>query len=250
MPHRTSGPHRLLRTLLRPSEPDADLLAWFIADRDAEAFAHLVGRHGLMVLAVCRQVLGCAHDAEDAFQATFLVLARRAGAVGRRPLLANWLYGVAYRTALEARRAAAARRAKEQRATAMRDTTVVPDSSEPDLHEVFDRELAALPEVYRAAVVVCDLEGLSRSEAAERLGWTEGTLSGRLARARALLARRLAGYGLAVPAGVLGVAVYLEGDGDLEHAQQIAAHESPRATKLYDRTSDEVSVEEIEKIRL
>src|SRR5262245_53177899 len=204
MPHRTSGPHRLLRTLLRPSEPDAELLARFVADRDAEAFAHLVGRHGPMVLAVCRRVLGCAHDAEDAFQATFLVLARRAAAVGRRHLLANWLYGVAYRTAREARRAAAARRAKEQRAAAMRDTTVVPDGPEPDLHEVLDRELAALPEAYRAAVVVCDLEGLSRREAAARLGWTEGAVAGRLSRGRALLARRLAGYGLAVPAGVLG----------------------------------------------
>ena len=186
---------------------DADLLARFAADRDAGAFAHLVRRHGPMVLAVCRRVLRHEQDAEDAFQATFLVLARRAAAVGRRHLLANWLYGVAYRTALEARRAAATRRAREQAAAGMRDAVVVPAGPEPDVRDVLDRELAALPEVYRAAVVVCDLEGLCRKEAAERLGWSEGTLSGRLARARALLARRLARYGLAVPAGVLGAAV-------------------------------------------
>ena len=89
----------------------------------------------------------------------------------------------------------------------MRDTAATSDGPEPDVREVLDRELAALPEAYRAAVVVCDLEGLGRREAAARLGWTEGTLSGRLARDRALLARRPPRYGLAVPAGVLGAAV-------------------------------------------
>ncbi|MBX9583076.1 MAG: sigma-70 family RNA polymerase sigma factor, partial [Gemmataceae bacterium] len=169
---------------------DRDLLARFAQDRDEDAFAELVRRHGPMVLAVARRVTGSPEDAEDAFQAAFLVLARRAGQVGRPDLLGNWLYGVAYRTALEARKAR--RRVKEQ---------AVPDAPEPaapddppaahdpaDLRRVIDEELAALPEKYRAAVVLCELQGLGRREAAARLGVPEGTLSSRLAHARKLLA--------------------------------------------------------------
>src|SRR5262245_53192677 len=191
-----------LRHILRQADadPDAELLARFVDDRDGEAFARLVRRHGPMVLGVCRRILRNGADADDAFQATFLVLARRAGAVRPRSLLANWLYGVAYRTALEARRAAAVRRIKERRAAEMRTVSSAPNMP-ADLREVLDRELAGLPDMYRAAVVLCDLEGLSRSAAALHLGWTEGTLSGRLARARSLLARRLARQGLALPAG-------------------------------------------------
>ncbi|MDB5306391.1 MAG: hypothetical protein JWO38_593 [Gemmataceae bacterium] len=206
MADRSRGINEHLRTLLRAPDAagDADLLARFVADRDEEAFAALVRRHGAMVFGVCRRVLRGHADAEDAFQATFLVLARRAGAIGAAAGLANWLHGVAYRTALEARRAMAVRRAKEQRAADLRDHAVLPGDSPPDLREVLDRELAALPDVYRSAVVLCDLEGLARREAAHRLGWSEGTLSGRLFRARALLARRLEKYGLAVPGGVVG----------------------------------------------
>src|SRR5205814_10639713 len=156
---RMTDARRCLRALLRSPEPDAELLARFVADRDEESFGHLVRRHGPMVWGVCRRVLRHRQDAEDAFQATFLVLARRAGAVRPRSLLANWLYGVAYRTALEARRVSAVRREKERRAAAMRDPAVMPGGPEPDVREALDRELAALPEVYRAAVVVCDLEG-------------------------------------------------------------------------------------------
>jgi RNA polymerase sigma factor (sigma-70 family) len=182
------------------AEPDAALLARFIAGRDEAAFAALVRRHGPMVLGVCRRVLRHRQDAEDAFQATFLVLARRASSVRRRGMLGSWLYGVAYRTALAARRLAAARKVREDRAGAMREAerTAPDDSPQPDLAEALDRELAALPDVYRAAVVACHLEGLSRREAAARLGWPEGTLSTRLSRARALLARRLSRFGLAV----------------------------------------------------
>jgi RNA polymerase sigma factor (sigma-70 family) len=205
MADRTDAIHRRLRALLRPPEPgpDADLLARFVTDRDEGAFAVLVRRHGPMVLGVCRRVLGCHADAEDAFQATFLVLARRAGVVRPRSLLSNWLHGVAYRTAMEARRARAVRREKERRAAEMRDVSASPGEPPPDLREVLDRELDALPGVYRAAVVACDLEGLTRREAAARLGWSEGAVAGRLARARDLLARRLARHGLAV-GGVLG----------------------------------------------
>jgi RNA polymerase sigma factor (sigma-70 family) len=193
------------------AEPDDALLGRFVTGRDGEAFARLLRRHGPMVLAVCRRVLRHRQDAEDAFQATFLVLARRAMAVRPRALLGCWLYGVAYRTALAARRLAAARRVREARAGVMREVEAAPDDPlPPDLREALDRELAALPDVYRAAVVACDLEGLSRKEAAARLGWGEGTLSGRLARARALLARRLSRFGLAIPGGGLVAVVGAE----------------------------------------
>jgi RNA polymerase sigma factor (sigma-70 family) len=203
----TNGIIHRVRRLLRHAEPatDAELLARFIADRDAEAFALIVRRHGPMVHGVCRRVLRNAADADDAFQATFLLLARRARSLRHQRLVGNWLYGVAYRTALEARRAAAVRRARERRAAEMKTQPPATDEPSPDLREVLDRELAALPDVYRAAVVLCDLEGLSRKDAAERLGWAEGTLSGRLFRARSLLAARLARLGLAVPAAGVGL---------------------------------------------
>ena len=202
--------HRVRHLLGRADRTtDAELMARFIADRDADAFALLVRRHGPMVHGVCRRVLRNAADADDAFQATFLILARRARSVRRQRLLGNWLYGVAYRTALEARRAAAVRRVRERRAAEMKHASAQAeqeaDPATPDLREVLDRELAALPDVYRTAIVLCDLEGLSRKDAAERLGWREGTLSGRLFRARSLLAARLARLGLAVPAAGLGV---------------------------------------------
>jgi RNA polymerase sigma factor (sigma-70 family) len=193
-----------LRGLLGQAEgpSDADLLARFADRRDGDAFAELVRRHGPMVLGVCRRVLGNPHDAEDAFQATFLVLARKAAAVRRScPTPAGWLHGVANRTALKSRNAAVVRRAKERTAAGMRELVWNPVDPAPDLRGVLDAELAGLPDRYRLAVVLCDLEGLSRAEAAGRLGWPEGTLSGRLARARSLLARRLSKYGLAA-AGV------------------------------------------------
>jgi RNA polymerase sigma factor (sigma-70 family) len=203
MSERFNGLARHLRGVLRQDQPsDADLLARFAGARDGEAFADLVRRHGPMVLGVCRRVLRDHHAAEDAFQATFLVLARRAATIRGVSVLSRWLYTVAYRTAAEARRAAAVRWAKEQRAAEMRDAAVAPDDL-PDLRDVLDRELAALPDIYRTAIVLCDLQGLARREAAKRLGWSEGTLSGRLSRGRALLARRLAKYGLAVSGGAL-----------------------------------------------
>ena len=185
---------------------DADMLGRFVAGRDGEVFAELVRRHGPMVLSVCRRVLRHRQDADDAFQATFLVLVRRAGVIKPRSTLGNWLYGVAYRTALGARRVTAARKAREAKVGVMRDAETTPDDTlPPDLREALDREVMALPDVYRAAIVACDLEGLSRREAADRLGLAEGTLSGRLARARSLLARRLSRFRLAVPAAGLAV---------------------------------------------
>jgi RNA polymerase sigma factor (sigma-70 family) len=182
---------------------DSQLLEGFITRRDEAAFAALVRRHGPLVLGVCRRVLGHHHDAEDAFQATFLVLARKAGSLKSRELVGHWLYGVAYRTALRARDLSARRRAKEQQVKDMARTEAPADDGCRELLPLLDRELNGLPERYRVAVVLCDLEGLTRREAARRLNVPEGTLSGRLTRARRLLAGRLARYGLAVTGGAL-----------------------------------------------
>jgi RNA polymerase sigma factor (sigma-70 family) len=201
-----SGLSRVLRHLhlvLAPAGGLADdqLLARFVAVRDEGSFAALVRRHGPMVLAVCRRVLRHEHDAEDAFQAAFLVLAKKAAAV-RTGCLGSWLYGVAYRTALAARAAGVRRRARERQVKAMPHPEVAAAEAE-DWRPLLDHEMSRLPEKYRAAVVLCDLEGRSRREAARLLGLPEGTLSSRLATARRQLARRLRRYGLALSGGAL-----------------------------------------------
>jgi RNA polymerase sigma factor (sigma-70 family) len=195
----TEGPLRKLVEHLRHTAQtgegdltDSQLLTRFLARRDEAAFAILLRRHGPMVLGVCRRVLGDAHDAEDAFQATFLVLVRKAPVIRRRELLGNWLYGVACRTALEARTAAARRRAKER--AAARPEAVEPPPAGERWH-LLDQELNGLPERYRLPLLLCDLEGKTRKEAARLLGCPEGTVSGRLSRARSLLARRLSRHG-------------------------------------------------------
>src|SRR5262249_9147607 len=180
----------LLRDGARRS--DGQFLASFVERRDEAAFAALVRRHGPMVLGVCRRVLGCTHDAEDAFQATFLVLARKAASIAPRELVGNWLHGVARRTALCARAAQRRRRAREKQMKAMPHPTVEPDAAWQELQALLDQELGQLPVLYRAPVVLCDLEGRSRKEVARHLGVPEGTLSSRLATARRLLAARLA----------------------------------------------------------
>jgi RNA polymerase sigma factor (sigma-70 family) len=182
---------------------DGQLLEGFLLRRDEPAFAALVRRHGPMVLGVCRRVLGNLHDAEDAFQATFLVLARKAASVRSREVVGHWLYRVAYRTAMKAKVMAARRRAKEQQVKEMAQTDLPADDGWRDLLPLLDRELDSLPERYRVAVVLCDLEGVTRREAARRLNLPVGTLSSQLTRARQLLAKRLARYGLAVSGGAL-----------------------------------------------
>ncbi len=180
---------------------DGQLLGCFVAERDEAAFEALVRRHGPMVLGVCRRVLRHEADAEDAFQATFLVLARKAAAVGRRELLGNWLYGVAHRTALDARAAAARRRAWERQVSPMPEPEAKGGAEAgPDLRPLLDEELSRLPDKYRVPVVLCDLEGRTRRDVARQLGVPVGTLSGRLTTARRALARRLARRGLA-PSG-------------------------------------------------
>jgi RNA polymerase sigma factor (sigma-70 family) len=183
---------------------DGQLLNGFVARRDAACFEALVRRHGPMVLGVCRRVLGNPHDAEDAFQATFLVLVRRAASVVPRELVGNWLYGVAYRTALEARRTAARRQARERQVHDMPRPAAEPDPLWHELVPLFDEELDRLPDRYRAAVVLCDLQGRTRKEAARQLGVPEGTVSGRLTTARRMLARRLSRRGVALSAGAIG----------------------------------------------
>jgi RNA polymerase sigma-70 factor (ECF subfamily) len=180
---------------------DGQLLERFLDGRDEAAFAALVRRHGPMVWGVCRRVLGHEQDAEDAFQAAFLVLARKAGSIAARELLAGWLYGVACNTARKARAVADRRRARE-RQVAARDEPAAP-TPDPldDVRPLLDRVLSGLPDKYRLPVVLCDLEGKTHKEAARQLGWPVGTLSGRLVRARRRLAGRLARHGLAPAAG-------------------------------------------------
>jgi RNA polymerase sigma factor (sigma-70 family) len=187
---------------------DAQLLARFIDQRDEVAFEALVRRHGPMVFGVCRRVLHCEHDAEDAFQAAFLVLVRKAASIRSRELLANWLFGVAYKTALKARALAARRRARETQVTDMPEPVAVPQEDLwQELQPLLDRELSRLPDKYRIPVLLCELQGMTRKEAARQLTLAEGTLSSRLARAKAMLAKRLARHGLAVSGAALGLAL-------------------------------------------
>jgi RNA polymerase sigma factor (sigma-70 family) len=207
------GGDRLIRMLYaaaggeRPVVSDGALLERFVAARDEAAFELLVRRHGPMVLGVCERVLRHRQDAEDACQATFLVLAHKAGGVRPREAVGNWLYGVAYRTALKARTAAARRRKRERLApVAVAPALAAPEPGD-DWRPLLDQELQALPDKYRAPVVLCELEGLSRKEVASRLAIPEGTLSSRLATARHLLAKRLARRGLVPAVAAAGAAL-------------------------------------------
>ena len=206
--HPLSQVLRRIHALAGPSTAadttDADLLRRFVAMRDEAAFAAVLERHGPLVLGVCRRVLDDAHDAEDAFQATFLVLARRAISIRQSASLASWLYGVAYRVALEAKTRAARRRLHERQAAAARPGNAAPagDPGE-DLRPVLDEELRHLPEKYRSPLVLHYLEGKTKQEAARQLGWTEGTISGRLDRARKLLRKRLLRRGVSLSVGAI-----------------------------------------------
>jgi RNA polymerase sigma factor (sigma-70 family) len=215
-----AGPDTLLRhlrQLVNPSAPDettdAVLLREFISCHDERAFSTLVSRHGPLVFHVCRRVLGDAHDAEDAFQAAFLVLARKANSVHPREALAAWLHGVARRVALKAR-SARARRMRETPAAVLTAADPRPDPlaelSARELVGVLDEEVQRLPTVYRLPVLLCCLEGRSLEEAARHLGWTPGSVKGRLERGRARLHQRLLRRGLRLSA-VLGAAEIARG---------------------------------------
>jgi RNA polymerase sigma factor (sigma-70 family) len=183
---------------------DGELLEHFVRFGESTALEWLVRRQGPMVFGVCRRLLGNTPDAEDAFQATFLLLVRKAATLTQPERVGNWLYGVAYRVARKARARAAKRASLDKQVATMRPATVEDAPVVTDLRRVIDEELARLPEKYRAPIVLCYLEGKTNQEAAERLGWPLGTVAGRLSRARAMLHSRLMRRGLALSAVALG----------------------------------------------
>ena len=205
MPNRLNEVMEHLRRimLLREGQhlSDGQLLDRFISHREAAVLEALVAKHGAMVWSVCYRLLRDHHETEDAFQATFLVFVRKVASIAQRDLLTNWLHGVAQQTALKARQKA--RRRRERPLADAPEPTVIDREPSFDLRPILDRELSRLPAKYRAAIILCDLEGKSRKEAAGELGIPEGTVASRLDRAREMLAKRLTRHGLAVTGATL-----------------------------------------------
>jgi RNA polymerase sigma factor (sigma-70 family) len=200
-----NGAFDLIRTqaMIEAGTADGELLARYIEHADAASFEVLVRRHGSMILGVCRRVLRNNADAEDAVQATFLVLIRKAKMIRQRDRLANWLYGVALNTALKARAMSRLRHEKERRAGSP-DRSTDRGDREADFEQLLahlDSELRFLPEIYRLPIILCDLEGQTIQEAAKAAGCPVGTIASRLARGRALLAKRLSRHGLKLSVG-------------------------------------------------
>jgi RNA polymerase sigma factor (sigma-70 family) len=181
---------------------DAELLERYVTRRDEAAFESLVRRHGPMVLGVCRRILRNEADAEDAFQATFLVLVRKAKSIRSRAQVSNWLFGVAHNTALKAKAMNHKRCTKEAEAGRMANSQAAEEKWQ-EIQALMDDEVSRLPEKYRVAIVLCELESKTVREAALHLGWPQGTVASRLARGRVLLARRLSRPGLAFSAGTV-----------------------------------------------
>jgi RNA polymerase sigma factor (sigma-70 family) len=213
----------LIQNLLADLRPDRDavtdgeLLSRFLMNRDNNALAALVRRHAPMVWGVCCRLLYHHHDAEDAFQATFLVLVRKAGDVPAQAV-ANWLYGVARQTAVRLRATAAKQGRREKQVIDMPESAAT-EAHDADLREVLDEELSRLPDHSRCVIVLCDLEGMTRKEAARALGIPEGSVASRLARARTMLAKRLTQRGVVFASGLLAVRL----------AEQIASAGAPAA---------------------
>jgi RNA polymerase sigma factor (sigma-70 family) len=213
----TSRTQPLLHYLRRLTAPfskdagDAELLNRFASQGDESAFAALLARHGPMVFGVCRRVLRNSNDAEDAFQATFLILARKAGSLRRPEALASWLYGTARHLASTARRAESRRRQREtysfDSATPPSLVDVLDDLSARELLLALDEEMARLPDRYRLPLILCQLEGRTHEEAARLLGWTAGLVKGRLGRGRKRLHERLTRRGLALSGALLALGV-------------------------------------------
>src|SRR5215831_3890893 len=197
---RSSGP--LSPARYGEETSDALLLERFIEQWDQTAFRDLVRRHGPMVLGVCHRILRDPHAAEDAFQATFLLLVRKAGSVRKRGSVGPWLYGVAQRVALEARGATSRRPVPAPLDLEVAGADDHDGLERDELHAALHEELGRLPEKYRAPMVICYFEGLPHEAVARRLGWPLGTVRSRIARGRDLLGARLTRRGLA-PAAVL-----------------------------------------------
>ncbi|MGC8640475.1 MAG: RNA polymerase sigma factor, partial [Isosphaeraceae bacterium] len=196
---------RLFREGTLTSLSDAQLLERYLTARDEAAFEALVNQHGPMVLGLCRRLLRDPRDVEDAFQATFLVLVRKAPRIRDRGLLANWLYGVAYRVAVRARGNLLRRRARETSLGEI-DPPATPDSDYPqEIPPALDQELNRLPARYRSPLVLCYLKGLTHDQAAKALGCPVGTVRSRLARGRELLRDRLTRRGCAPTSALLGI---------------------------------------------
>lgn len=186
---------------------DAQLLERFTRDRDEAAFEVLVWRHGTLVWNVCRRVLAREQDVEDAFQATFLIFARKAGSVGRGAAVASWLYKVAYRIALDARARNARRHRQEIQTPCERARDIAHEAVWRDLRPVLDEEVNALPETYRRPFVLCYLEGKTNAEAAAELGCSPGTIFSRLAWARQRLRNRLTRRGVTLSTAALATVI-------------------------------------------
>src|SRR5437868_7393770 len=182
---------------------DELLLARFFQAREEAAFAVLMERYAPLVYGVCRRVLHDASDADDAFQATFLVLVRKGGTLRDPGRLANWLYGVAYRTARKLRAKAFLRTKSERQAGEMPTKSGLADMTYEELQAILDEEISQLPEKYSLPLVLCYLEGKTNAQAAAQLGWPEGSISRRLSRARELLRSRLAKRGMAMSVALI-----------------------------------------------
>lgn len=186
------------------SRTDSQLLEQFLSQCDETAFDTLLSRHAGMVFGVCRRILSCPHDVEDAFQATFLVLAKKASSISQRELLSNWLYGVALRTAHKLRRESARWQSvqTEQCEQVLEFDDPVMKFAHQEIKAVLDEEIGKLPTRYRLPILLCYFQGQTYSEAAQQLDWPAGTVAGRLARARELLRTRLIRRGLTLSASL------------------------------------------------
>ena len=215
------------------SQTDGKLLGCFIEERDGAAFEALMRRHGMMVLGVCGRILRCAAtDVEDAFQSTFFVLVRKAKTVVPRRMVSNWLYGVAQQTAIRTRALNAKRRSREMQVNVLPDPATAAPGGSNDWQPLLDQELSRLPAKYRAPIVLCDLEGRTRKEVARQLGWPEGTVSSRLARGRAMLAKRLAKHGIVFSVEALAITI----------AQNAASACMPPARQAHNRQAARLAI--------
>ena len=202
--------NRLIQHLRRsvledgPGRTDGQLLDSFVRHKDDAALTALVRRHSSMVWGVCCRLLQRHQDAEDAFQAIFLVLVQKAATLPDKEMVGNWLYGVAHQTAVRMRAIAAKRGVRERQVAVMPEPISAEEYVWNDLKPVLDEELSRLPDKYRVLIVLCDLEGKTRKEVAQQLAIPEGTVASRLATARTMLTKRLARRGVVVSGGLLG----------------------------------------------